>query len=210
MKIIITNKQSKTIIEQDATNRTFVRLLDEIYDRAIDSGMIKRAIEYELFGDIVDYDHIREREKWMHLLGEDIIEPIAMLYGYDEFEIPAISRVFLNSLTSDGRPSFENAEMLTPFPFKTERFSTAGTSRMGELEDTSISDIEQVFGRPSLTGSTDGKSQAEWTIRFPDGTIATIYDYKQRVNVDDIRYWSIGGNNTMAVYYVKKAMKESL
>ena len=211
MKIIITNKQSKTLIEQNSPNRVFVKLMDEVYDRAMDSGMIKQAIEYGLWGDIDDYDHFFEREKWVHTLGEDIIKPISMLYGYDEFEIVAISMEFLNNLTMDGLPSFENAEMPTPFPFKTGNFSVDGTSKMGDLEDTSVSEIEEVFGEPSWVGSADDKSQVEWIIRFPDGTISTIYDYKQyNTNVDDVRNWSIGGNNLMSAYYVKKAMKESL
>ena len=53
----------------------------------------------------------------------------------------------------------------------------------------------------------DDKVQVEWAIKFPDGTIATIYDYKQyNVDPDDIDYWSIGGRGPLAEYYVKKAM----
>jgi hypothetical protein len=47
----------------------------------------------------------------------------------------------------------------------------------------------------------------EWIVKFPDGTYATIYDYKQYdVATEDINYWSIGGNTGLAAYYVKKAM----
>ena len=83
-----------------------------------------------------------------------------------------------------------------------------GTSRQGELDGYYKKDIEEVFGPATWDqGSVDDKVQLEWGIKFPDGTLATIYDYKQYdVDPDDIDFWSIGGHGALAEYYVKKAM----
>ena len=69
-------------------------------------------------------------------------------------------------------------------------------------------DIEKVFGPPTWDqGSADDKVQVEWVIKFPDGTMGSIYDYKEyQLEPDEINYWSIGGRTNLAAYYVKKAM----
>ena len=58
------------------------------------------------------------------------------------------------------------------------------------------------FGPPIST--TDAyKTDAEWDIEFEDGTVATIYNWKDGKNycgdrgleVEDIKEWHIGGHN---------------
>jgi hypothetical protein len=43
--------------------------------------------------------------------------------------------------------------------------------------DADYTDIKKVFGQPGK--GDDYKVQAEWRVKFEDGTVATIYDYKQ-------------------------------
>ena len=58
------------------------------------------------------------------------------------------------------------------------------------------------------------KVDAEWVLRFSDGTIATIYNYKDGKNycgedgldVDDITEWHVGGRSQRAVELVQKLL----
>ena len=72
-----------------------------------------------------------------------------------------------------------------------------GSSKMGEL-DVPESVLRDVFGEPDA--STCHKTTMEWRLRFEDGTVATIYDWK------GFR-WSIGGHHPEAVLRVKDALK---
>jgi hypothetical protein len=58
-----------------------------------------------------------------------------------------------------------------------------------------------VFGNP-LTG--DGyKTRAEWVIKFDDGVVATIYDWKQyHCPVHEVTTWNIGGHDKDVVYRI--------
>ena len=47
----------------------------------------------------------------------------------------------------------------------------------------------------------------EWDIKFDNGVRAAIYDYKQYgIPVNDIDYWSIGGNSPESATEVYLAM----
>ena len=52
--------------------------------------------------------------------------------------------------------------------------------------------ITKAFGQPQELG---GKVQFNWIIKFNDGTLATIYDWKQRTEIadTDLINWNIGG-----------------
>lgn len=75
------------------------------------------------------------------------------------------------------------------------------------------SKIVEVFGEPHNDG--DGyKTDAEWVIEFDDGTLATIYNYKDGKNyngpnglsIQDITDWHIGGFSWKAGHHVHKAL----
>ena len=88
--------------------------------------------------------------------------------------------------------------------FKSVR-SSGGTGLVGYLPaGTSYSDLVAAFGEPQGPGD---KTLAEWCIRFQDGTIATIYDYKTcgktREQVTD---WHVGGTSITALYRVMEAL----
>ena len=67
--------------------------------------------------------------------------------------------------------------------------------------------IVKTFGEP--TKGFD-KTDAEWHIRFDDGSIATIYNYKDGINyngergtpVEHIKEWHVGGKSIHAYYLV--------
>lgn len=70
------------------------------------------------------------------------------------------------------------------------------TGYEGDL-NISLEAIENVFGKP--TSYDDGKTTHEWWLRFADGTIATVYDYKGD-------RWHIGGFSYKAVERVYEAL----
>ena len=91
-----------------------------------------------------------------------------------------------------------------------------GTFLQGEI-DCSYTDLVKVFGKETSKGD-EYKTQAEWLIRFPCGTVATIYDYKQgeKYNGRDgipktkVRDWHIGGRSFNAAELVRAAMAGAL
>lgn len=82
------------------------------------------------------------------------------------------------------------------------------------------SDLVKIFGEPLLDTSGDDKTDAEWEIEFEDGTVASIYNWKNGKNwdcenglkVEDIEEWQIGGHNETArirVHEVLEALDKS-
>ena len=78
-----------------------------------------------------------------------------------------------------------------------------GTHLQGAIE-TTYAKLKAMFGQP-----TDGdgyKVDAEWEIEFEDGTIATIYNWKNGKNYNGARglaktkitNWHIGGHSSKA------------
>jgi hypothetical protein len=80
-----------------------------------------------------------------------------------------------------------------------------GGSLQGYI-DISYAELIEKLGAPS-ENFDDYKSDAEWTLKFEDGTGATIYNYKTGKNycgaegleTEDIRDWHIGGESKKAV-----------
>jgi hypothetical protein len=75
---------------------------------------------------------------------------------------------------------------------------TSGTSLVGYIE-TTRQRIEEVFGAPSYSSNDNfEKVTVEWAIRFEDGTVATIYDWKRyesgTPSPTELYEWHIGGN----------------
>lgn len=75
--------------------------------------------------------------------------------------------------------------------------------------------IVEIFGEPN-TATDEYKTDAEWTIKFPDCTIASIYNYKNGKNyegddglaVEDITEWNVGGKTEKAIMWVKRVLRE--
>lgn len=81
---------------------------------------------------------------------------------------------------------------------------TNGTHLIDTI-DLPYSEILQAFGTP-LTGNFD-KVQAEWTIQFDDGEVATIYDWKENRPYWGVTDWHIGGHNHIAAERVINILK---
>jgi major membrane immunogen (membrane-anchored lipoprotein) len=84
------------------------------------------------------------------------------------------------------------------------------TSLQGYINCT-YDDLTATLGYPLEDGFDDYKSDAEWTIEFDDGTVATVYNYKNGKNylgdegtdVCYIEQWHIGGRDETAVQKVQ-------
>lgn len=74
------------------------------------------------------------------------------------------------------------------------------TSLMGEV-NTTYARLIEVFGQP-LSGSGDGKVNSEWIIKFANGEVATIYDWKMPETPTDDYDWHIGGHKRWVVAQV--------
>jgi hypothetical protein len=88
-------------------------------------------------------------------------------------------------------------------PFKTHNDELIslidGTSAVGTIR-ASYADLVATFGKP-MRDDIERKTDAEWQIKFDDGTRATIYNWKNGPNwwgddgtpVEQITRWNIGG-----------------
>ena len=61
------------------------------------------------------------------------------------------------------------------------------------------------FGEPEGGGD---KTTVEWVLQFEDGTVATIYDWKESETPMGMYNWHIGGRNKTAVTRVTSAFKQ--
>jgi hypothetical protein len=76
----------------------------------------------------------------------------------------------------------------------------AGCGLVGHVT-TTYDDLVKAFGEPD-SGTTDGKTTANWIIKFSCGTVATIYDWKEPETPKAAYNWHVGGKNHAAVQLV--------
>ena len=77
------------------------------------------------------------------------------------------------------------------------------TSLQGYIE-AYYHQLVEVFGEPEGGGD---KTTVEWCLSFEDGTVATIYDWKEYDTPLGLYQWHIGGRNNLAVARVTRAFK---
>ena len=77
------------------------------------------------------------------------------------------------------------------------------TSLQGYIE-AYYHQLVEVFGEPEGGGD---KTTVEWCLSFEDGTVATIYDWKEYETPMGRYQWHIGGKNNLAVARVTRAFK---
>ena len=82
----------------------------------------------------------------------------------------------------------------------TDANNTTGTCLQGYLKGT-YDEIVAVFGKPTAVHGED-KVQVEWCLKFENGTIATIYDWKAGVKPEHVEEWNIGGFDMNAYHKV--------
>jgi hypothetical protein len=79
-----------------------------------------------------------------------------------------------------------------------------GTSLQGYVK-TTYSDLVAIFGEPERGGD---KTTVEWCIDFEDGTVATIYDWKEYDTPMGEYNWHVGGRSYMASVLVSEVVAE--
>lgn len=84
-----------------------------------------------------------------------------------------------------------------------------GTGLRGYV-DTTARQLTEVFGEPKLDATAD-KTNLEWNIKFDDGTIASIYDWKedQVPALDKRMEYHIGGKSEKAVQQIARYLKDA-
>jgi len=110
----------------------------------------------------------------------------------------------------DGRQtteSFDDEEEEDPMSF-THGANTNGTSLRGYIQ-ASYDQLVQVFGEPDI--GPDDRNQDKvtcvWELQFGDGTVATIYDWKEGETPMGTYRWHIGGRNTNAEHMIHSAFE---
>jgi hypothetical protein len=96
-------------------------------------------------------------------------------------------------------PNFEN----------TIEAHTYGTHLIGYIE-TRYDTLVQVFGEPTMSGGVDDKSHTQWNLEFEDGTVATIYDWKEPELPLELYNWHVGGRGQEALSHVLDTVHEAL
>jgi len=76
--------------------------------------------------------------------------------------------------------------------------AAAGTGLVGHVT-TTYDDLVKAFGRPDRDAD---KCTAQWIIEFSDGTVATIYDWKEPETPMKAYAWHVGGKDHRAVQLV--------
>ena len=74
-----------------------------------------------------------------------------------------------------------------------------GTSLMGYVKAT-YEELVEAFGEADHYMD---KSTAHWSIQAPDGTVATVYDYKNYSIPTGDYAWHVGGHNDRALLLVE-------
>lgn len=66
----------------------------------------------------------------------------------------------------------------------------------------------EIFGEPSI--DEEGyKVRVEWLLQFDDGTVATIYDWKEDCHYTKVTDWHIGGFDKKAVELVTAKLQNN-
>lgn len=76
------------------------------------------------------------------------------------------------------------------------------TSLVGEI-NTTYEKLYKTFGKPLPGGD---KTNSEWIIKFADGQVATIYDWKMPETPTYEYDWHIGGNKEIVVDRLRKIL----
>lgn len=110
------------------------------------------------------------------------------------------------------QPTIINATDSADFDMVSHWGEIDGTSLQGYI-DITYEELCKKLGKPNMEGDPY-KVDAEWGIKFSDGTVATIYNYKtgrrylgnEGLDVEDICDWHIGGRDKSIVERVCKLL----
>jgi hypothetical protein len=98
---------------------------------------------------------------------------------------------------------------MTTLNFKTSNVNVSGTSLQGHITCNYVN-LCAMFGAPVTKGLD--KSDAEWAIKFDDGQVATIYNWKNGKNymgdagiaTHHIIHWHVGGRSPEVVSRIEQ------
>ena len=97
--------------------------------------------------------------------------------------------------------------------FKQTTQSPIGTSFHDTIINASVNDLTKVLGEPQYDANhgTD-KINFEWMMELNDGSVFTVYDYKEYRVLDkrEIIGWHVGGLNGLVTERAKGFIKEAL
>ena len=137
---------------------------------------------------------------------------------YYELEKPTESELkkfdgrclLVEDIKEDKKPRIKKSDL--KYHLRTERdINLVGTSLQGEIK-CFYKTLAKKFGVPD---KGDGyKVDAEWVMQFEDGTVATIYNYKNGHNylknegtpTEEIIEWHVGGKSERAFELVKEVL----
>lgn len=90
--------------------------------------------------------------------------------------------------------------------------SLDGTSFHGNTITASLADLISVLGAPDCTGDSNDKVQNEWELELEDGTVFSVYDWKEYRRYTDTEKieWHIGGMSENATYRAQCYLEEAL
>lgn len=93
--------------------------------------------------------------------------------------------------------------------FTKDLSASDGTSLQGYTE-TTLRKLVEVFGEPEYYPEGE-KVTTEWCLKFEDGTVATIYDWKRyelgTPELDELMHWNVGGFSPVALATVEYQMR---
>jgi hypothetical protein len=90
--------------------------------------------------------------------------------------------------------------------------SLDGTSFHGNTISATLADLMNVLGAPDCTGDQDDKVQNEWELELEDGTVFSVYDWKEYRRYSDTETieWHIGGMNQKDTFVAQDILVEAL
>ena len=97
--------------------------------------------------------------------------------------------------------------------FKQTTQSPIGTSFHDTVINASVNDLTKVLGEPQYdTNHGTDKINFEWMMELNDGSVFTVYDYKEYRVLDkrEIIEWHVGGLNGLVTERAKGFIKEAL
>jgi hypothetical protein len=90
--------------------------------------------------------------------------------------------------------------------------SLDGTSFHGATFSATLADLQIILGAPNHTSDPHDKVQNEWELELEDGTIFTVYDWKEyrRYTDKETIEWHIGGRSQKDTFVAQDALVEAL
>jgi hypothetical protein len=90
--------------------------------------------------------------------------------------------------------------------------SLDGTSFHGATISATLADLQIILGAPNHTSDPHDKVQNEWELELEDGTIFTVYDWKEyrRYTDKETIEWHIGGRSQKDTFVAQDTLVEAL